>query len=31
MADQPNLFSLTGNGVSVTLALNGIAGKLLLN
>jgi hypothetical protein len=27
MADQPNLFSLTGDGVSVTLALNGLDGK----
>jgi hypothetical protein len=30
MSDQPNLFSLTGHGVSVTLALNGIDGKPLL-
>ena len=30
MADQPNLFSLTGHGVSVTLSLSGIDGKPLL-
>jgi hypothetical protein len=27
MADQPNLFSLTGHGVSLTLALSAIDGK----
>jgi hypothetical protein len=27
MSDQPNLFSLTGDGVSVTLTLSGIDGR----
>jgi len=27
MSDQPNLFSLTGHGVSVTLSLTGIDGR----